>query len=67
MFEKATTSCIVVILFHVGFELISLCDVIGSVGGGGGGITCSQALTVLQATESWVGAGNKARQYLMSQ
>ena len=35
MFEKATTSCIVVILFHVGFELISLCDVIGSVGRGG--------------------------------
>ena len=29
MFGKATASCIVVILFHVGFELILLCDLMG--------------------------------------
>ena len=39
MFEKATTSCIVVILFYVSFELLSLCDVMGRGGGGGGART----------------------------
>ena len=33
MFEKATASCIVVILFYVSFELLSLCDVMGRGGG----------------------------------
>ena len=42
-FEKVTASCIVVILFHAGFELILLCDIWGGEGwgwgwGGGGAI-----------------------------
>ena len=32
IFEKATALCIVVILFHVGFELIFLCDIMGRGG-----------------------------------
>ena len=36
-FEKVTASCIVVILFHAGFELILLCDIWGGEGWGWGG------------------------------